>query len=41
MKHKMAGDEMEIVNKMFRKINEGGKSKEKIISMQMNYREEI
>jgi len=40
MKHKMAGDEMEIVNKMFRKIMKVG-SKGKIIFMQMNYREEI
>jgi len=40
MKHKMAGDEMEIVNNMFRKIMKI-ESKGKIISMQMKYREEI
>ena len=36
MKHKMAGGEMEIVNKMFRKIMKTKIKKEKIISMQMN-----
>ena len=36
MKHKMAGDEMEIVNKMFKKNYEDENQKRKIISMQMN-----